>query len=188
MLYLKGGEKMKFIAISDIHGIKTNLPKIKEKFNELKCDKLVVLGDLFYIGPRNQMIEGYDIEYVKDFLNSFKDKIICIKGNCDSEVDSLVCKFPIINELGMISTINEDIYLTHGHLFNESNWSVTYSTLIYGHLHVPFIKSVETNTYINPGSISLPKNGNKPSYLYFDEDEFIIYDVDDNIIDRKKLN
>ncbi len=178
---------MKFIVISDIHGIKTNLPKIKEKFEELKCDKLIVLGDLFYIGPRNKMIDGYDIEYVKDFLNYYKEKIICIKGNCDSEVDSLVCDFPILSEIGMISTEKEEIYLTHGHLYNDSNWMKMNSILIYGHLHIPFIKEIETNTYINPGSISLPKEGNKSSYLYYDENEFIIYDIEDNIIAKKKI-
>ena len=177
---------MKLLFISDIHGIKTNLPKIKERFEELECDKLVVLGDLFYIGPRNKMIEGYDIEYVKDFLNSFKDKIICVQGNCDSEVDKMVCEFPIVSELGVISTINEDLYITHGHIYNESNWNLTNSTLIYGHLHIPFIKQIETNTYINPGSISLPKNG-IPTYLFYNEEEFIIYDIEDNEVEKKSL-
>ena len=177
---------MKLLFISDIHGIKTNLPKIKERFEELECDKLVVLGDLFYIGPRNKMIEGYDIEYVKEFLNSFKDKIICVQGNCDSEVDKMVCSFPIVSELGVISTINEDLYITHGHIYNESNWNLTNSTLIYGHLHVPFIKQIETNTYINPGSISLPKNG-IPTYLFYNEEEFIIYDLEDNEVEKKSL-
>lgn len=179
---------MKVLFISDIHGVKTNLPKIKEKFEELKCDKLVVLGDLYYIGPRNTMIEGYDITYVKEFLESFQDKLICIKGNCDSEVDKMVSKFPIISELGLISTIKEDIYLTHGHIYNESNWDRENSILIYGHFHIPFIKEIETNTYINPGSISLPKGNNKPSYLYFDEETFTIFDIEDNIIAQKKLN
>ena len=71
MLYFNRGEIMNLLFISDIHGIKTNLSKIKERFDELKCEKLIVLGDLFYIGPRNNMIEGYDIDYVKNFLNSF---------------------------------------------------------------------------------------------------------------------
>ena len=177
---------MKLLFISDIHGIKTNLPKIKERFEELECDKLVVLGDLFYIGPRNKMIEGYDIEYVKEFLNSFKDKIICVQGNCDSEVDKMVCEFPIVSELGFISTINDDLYITHGHIYNESNWNLTNSTLIYGHLHIPFIKQIETNTYINPGSISLPKNG-IPTYLFYNEEEFIIYDIEDNEVEKKSL-
>lgn len=178
---------MKILFISDIHGIKTNLPKIKERFDELQCDKLVVLGDLYYIGPRNQMIDGYDINYVREFLESFKDKLICIKGNCDSEVDKIVSNFPIVNELGLISTINEDLYLTHGHIYNESNWYKTNSYLIYGHLHTPFIKEYESNTYINPGSISLPKTEDGPCYLYYNEEEFIIYNIKDEIIARKSL-
>lgn len=178
---------MKLLFISDIHGIKTNLPKIKERFQELECDKLVVLGDLYYIGPRNKMIEGYDISYVNEFLESFKDNLICIRGNCDSEVDIAVSPFPIVNELGLIATINDDLYLTHGHIYNESNWKKTNSTLIYGHLHKPFIKEIETNTYINPGSISLPKTDVGPTYLFYNEEEFIIYDLNDNIISKKTL-
>ena len=164
---------MKILFISDIHGIKTNLPKIRQKFEELSCDKLVVLGDLYYIGPRNKMIEGYDINYVKEFLESFKDNLICIKGNCDSEVDIAVSNFPIVNELGLISTIN------------ESNWQKTNSYLVYGHLHIPFIKEVETNTYINPGSISLPKSEYGPTYLYYDEERFVIYDLNDHELFQK---
>ena len=179
---------MKIMFISDIHGIKTNLEKIKERFTELACDKLVVLGDLYYIGPRNKMIEGYDITYVKEFLESFKDKLICIKGNCDSEVDIMVSDFPIINELSLVSTINEDLYLTHGHIYNESNWKKTNSILIYGHFHTPFIKQIETNIYINPGSISLPKTEDGPTYLFYNEEEFIIYDINDNIIAKKNIN
>lgn len=178
---------MKLLFISDIHGIKTNLPKIKERFEELKCDKLVVLGDLYYIGPGNKMIEGYDITYVREFLESFKDKLICIKGNCDSEVDQVISNFPIVNDLGLIATINEDIYLTHGHLYNASNWNKTNSILIYGHQHIPFIKEIETNTYINPGSISLPKSEIGPTYLFYNEEEFIIFDINDQIITRKSL-
>lgn len=177
---------MRLLFISDIHGIKNNLNKIRERFLQLNCDKLVVLGDLLYIGPKNKMNDGYDVEYVKNFLNSFKDKIICVKGNCDSEVDSMVLDFPIIDTLGMISTIEEDIYITHGHIYNMSNWNNTNSILIYGHLHTPFIKKIETNIYINPGSISLPKEG-LPTYLFYDEKEFIIYDINDNIVEKKKM-
>ena len=178
---------MKIMFISDIHGIKKNLPKINQKFNENQCDKLVVLGDLYYIGPRNNENDEYDINYVREFLSSFKNKLICIRGNCDSEVDIEVSDFPIINELSLISTEKEDIYLTHGHIYNESNWDKTNSILIYGHLHKPFIKKYETNLYINPGSISLPRGEYDPSYLIYDENEFIIYDINDNIIDKYKL-
>jgi len=180
--------KMKLMFISDIHGIKTNLAKIKERFEELNCDKLVVLGDLYYIGPRNKMIEGYDIKEVETFLESMKDKLICMKGNCDSEVDVMISNFPIINELSLIMTENHDLYITHGHIYNESNWSKENSILIYGHFHVPFIKKIETNYYMNPGSISLPKEGNEPSYLIVEEKKATIYDIKDNIIQEESLN
>lgn len=175
---------MRILFISDIHGIKTNLEKINQKFEELKCDKLVVLGDLFYIGPKDYKKEEYDIEYVKDFLNSYKDKIICMKGNCDSDVDTKVCDFKVLDTLGVISTIKEDIYITHGNIYNMNNWKKTHSILVYGHLHIPFIKKIESNIYINPGSISLPREENNPTYLYYDEDQFIIYDIFDNIVEK----
>ncbi len=179
---------MKLMFISDIHGISTNLDKVKQKFEEFKCDKLVVLGDLYYIGPRNKIVEGYSIEKVKSFLESMKDRLICIRGNCDAEVDLMVSNFPIINDLSLVMTENHDLYITHGHIYNESNWSKENSILIYGHLHVPFIKKIETNYYVNPGSISLPKEGNKPSYLIYDENKMTIYDIEDNIIKEEILN
>jgi hypothetical protein len=178
---------MKIMFISDIHGIKTNLLKVKEVFEKENCDKLVVLGDLYYIGPRNRMIEGYDITFVKDFLNSFKDKLICLKGNCDSEVDIMVSDFPIVNELSLISVDNKDIYLTHGHIYNENNWNKENTILIYGHLHIPFIKEIGNNTYINPGSISLPKENNKPSYLIYNDNKFTIYDINENVLFEKEI-
>lgn len=179
---------MKLMFISDIHGIKTNLEKVKSKFKELNCDKLVVLGDLYYIGPRNKMIEGYDIKAVESFLESMKDKLVCMRGNCDSEVDLMISNFPIMNELSLIMTENHDLYITHGHIYNESNWMKENSILIYGHFHIPFIKKIETNYYINPGSISLPKEGYKASYLIYDENKITIYDIDDNIIKEEILN
>lgn len=178
---------MKIMFISDIHGIKTNLEKIKKKFLEFNCNKLVVLGDIYYIGPRNKMKDGYDIQYVKEFLESFKDKLICIRGNCDSEVDIMVSDFPIINELSMISIDEHDIYLTHGHLYNENNWNVENSILIYGHFHIPFIKEKDNKLFINPGSISLPKDNN-PTYIIYDNNKFTIYDINDKIVAQKILN
>lgn len=178
---------MRIMFISDIHGIKTNLEIIKRRYEELNCTKLVVLGDLYYIGPRNILNGGYDINYVKDFLMSFRDNLICIRGNCDSDVDIKVSDFPIINELGLISTENKDIYLTHGHIYNENNWQKTNSVLVYGHLHTPFIKEKDGNIFINPGSISLPKSEEGPTYLVLEDDKFVIYDINDKKIVEKHL-
>ncbi len=178
---------MKLMFISDIHGIKTNLEIIEEKFKELKCDKLIVLGDLYYAYGSNKSNDEYDVEYVRKFLESFQDKLICIKGNCDSENDVKASNFSIINELSLVATINNDIYLTHGHIYNESNWQKENSILAYGHLHIPFIKKIETNLYINPGSISLPRKKNNSTYLIYDEEKFTIYDIYDNIIQEHKI-
>ena len=176
---------MRIMFISDIHGIKTNLELVKKRYKELKCTKLVVLGDLYYIGPRNTLNVNYDINYVKDFLTSFKDSLICVRGNCDSDVDIKVSDFPIINELGLISLKEKDIYLTHGHIYNENNWQKDGSILIYGHLHTPFIREKNGNYYINPGSISLPKSDYGPTYLVLEDNKFVIYDLDNKKIAEK---
>ena len=178
---------MKILLISDIHGIKSNLKVIEEKLQKETFDKIVILGDLFYIGPRNKLLDAYDISYVKDFFETYKDKIIGIKGNCDSEIDIEVCPFPMISTLGYLHVDNLDIYLTHGHLYNETNWKKNNSILIFGHYHIPFIKKIGDIIYINPGSISLPKENNKPSYLVYENKKFTIYDIDNNIVEELEI-
>ena len=178
---------MRIMFISDIHGTKTNLDLIKNRYNELNCEKLVVLGDLYYIGPRNKMLDGYDIKFVQDFLFSFKDNLICIRGNCDSDVDVMVSDFPIINELGIISINGKDIYLTHGHIYNENNWPKNNSILVYGHLHTPFIKEKDGNIYLNTGSISLPKSEEGPTYLVLEDDKFVIYNINNEKVLEKQI-
>lgn len=179
---------MNLLVISDIHGIKKNLSIIEEKMNTFQCDKLIVLGDLYYIGPRNKMQEDYDISYVKDFLERFQDKLICLRGNCDSDVDIEASNFPIINDLGILLTNGMELYLTHGHIYNETNWKKENSILLFGHYHIPFIKEIGNNIFINPGSISLPKNNFKASYLVLKENEFTIYDIEDNVIEQRKIS
>ena len=178
---------MKIMFISDIHGIKNNLDFIKKEFINEDCDKLIVLGDLYYIGPRNAMINDYDISFVENFLESFKEKLICIQGNCDSEVDLEFSNFPIIKGLSVVKTDTQELYITHGHIYNETNWNKENTILIFGHYHKPFIKEIGNNIFINPGSISLPKDNHKPSYLLFDEKKFTIYDIEKNIIAEKYL-
>lgn len=185
MCYISLGDRMKLLFISDIHGIKTNLEKIREIFEKENCGKLVVLGDLFYIYKDKINHKDYDPKYVEEFLNSFKDNIICVRGNCDSEEDLNRCLFPI-KDIDVIRTEKEDLYITHGHIYNQSNWDKTHSILIFGHYHTPFIIDRESNTYINPGSISLPRN-DIATYLIYDEEKFIIYDIENNIVAKKNI-
>lgn len=169
---------MKLLFISDIHGIKTNLPLIKEKLDNEKIDKLIVLGDLYYIGPRNKMHKDYDINYVKDFLESYKEKIICMKGNCDSDVDVMISDFPICDTLSVIMIDNLNLYLTHGDKYNRlsSKKFDCEGVLIYGHEHMPYIEKDSIMTYINVGSISLPKN-EEATYMIYENHTFTIFGV-----------
>lgn len=171
---------MKIMFISDIHGISDNLRKIREKYKEFKCNKLVVLGDIY----NNYNYYDNNKEKVQEFLNDFKGSLICVRGNCDSLTDLYDIPIGPIKELDLIKTNNLDIYITHGHIYNEDNWDKENTILIQGHTHRPKISKKDNNIYINPGSISLPRGDNLPSYLVFNEKEFIIYDILDNIIDE----
>ena len=178
---------MKIMFISDIHGMKTNLPLIREKMKEFQCKKIVVLGDLYYVSPLVRMDKDYDPEAVQQFLNSFGDKLTCLNGNCDSDEEIDESPFPIMRGYYYLKTDGLDLYMTHGHLYNENNWDKENTILIFGHYHIPFIKEMGNNLYMNPGSISRPQDGFLPSYMIWDEKKFTIYDVNGTILAEKEM-
>lgn len=178
---------MKVLVISDIHGIKTNLPLIKDRFIELKCELLIVLGDLYYNYGREDA-KDYDPEYVRDFLDSFSDKMICMKGNCDEYLDIHEEPFDIIPGYFSTKINDKTIYLTHGHIYNKNHWSKENSILLLGHTHIAKVTTKGTNTYINPGSISLPLGKDPASYMVIDDDNYTIIDITDCILYEGKLN
>ena len=176
---------MKVLFISDIHGIDTNLKKIEKIIEKEKIDKLVVLGDLYYAGPTYNHKYEVNSMNVKDILTKYSDKIICLKGNCDSDVDIKASDFPICDNLALICVDGLDIYLTHGneYSFNKNRKFNRKGILVYGHEHVPYIKKNNDMIYINVGSISLPRDGNKPTHMIYENNKFTIYDMDKNVID-----
>lgn len=174
---------MKAIVISDIHGIKTNLKLIEEKYRELKCEKLIVLGDLYYQNEKNN---DYDPKSVRSFLQAFSNNLVCIMGNCDFRINKSEEPFPIEND--SVINIQDNIYITHGHVYNDSNWPLSNSILIFGHYHIPFIKKIGNNIYINPGSISKQRNNNLPSYLFINDNEFTIFNIEGSIISTIRIN
>ena len=178
---------MKILFMSDIHGIYNNLEYIDNVINKKEIDKLVVLGDLYYCGPMyNDRLEVSCL-LVKDFLTKYRDILICMRGNCDSDVDIKVSDFPICNGLSMIYLDNINIYITHGNEYNkDNNKKINNGVLVYGHEHIPYIYKDNNMIYINVGSISLPRNNNKPSYMMYENKIFTIYDIDGNIIDEYK--
>lgn len=180
---------MKILFISDIHGSSYYLDKVLELLPELKVDKIVILGDILYHGPRNPLPKGYDCQKVLKALNLLKDKIIAVRGNCDSEVDQMVLDFPIQKDYETLDVDNHHFFITHGHLFNEENLPPLLNQgdiLIYGHFHKPIAKKVGGIYILNPSSISLPKEGTN-SFGIYENHEFKIYDLNLNILKTIKL-
>ncbi|GMQ59452.1 phosphodiesterase [Vallitalea sediminicola] len=175
---------MKLLFISDIHGSSYYAAKAIQKFKEESADYIILLGDILYHGPRNSLPKEYEPKKVIQVLNELKEKIICVRGNCDAEVDQMVLEFPIMSDYNIIFHNNKRIFATHGHLFNEANMPPIDDgdILIHGHTHIPVAKKVDNKYILNPGSISLPKEDNPNSYGIMEENKFIIKDFDGDII------
>lgn len=177
---------MKYLVASDIHGSLYYANKIIEKFKEENCDKIILLGDLYYHGPRNPLPKDYNPMEVAKLFNSYKDVLEVIKGNCDAEVDEMISEFSfnnhIIKEIG-----KKRAYFTHGHHQNIDNIPSDVDVLIYGHFHTGFIKEHNNVICVNSGSVALPKNGTSNSYLVISEKFIELKDLSSNIIDRIEL-
>ncbi len=180
---------MKIMFLSDIHGSIKYLRCAIEKFEEEKPDRLVLLGDLMYHGPRNSLPDEYDTKEVDNLLNQYKDKIVAVRGNCDSEVDQMLLDFPIMSDYLEILTENYKIFATHGHIYNDTCMPKLNrgDIFIHGHLHIPIAEVFKEVYYLNPGSISLPKEGSKNSYGIIEDDFFRIKDLDGNVVKEIKL-
>ena len=170
---------MKLMIASDIHGSACYCRKLIEAYHNEKADKLVLLGDILYHGPRNDLPEEYAPKAVLAMLNEIKNEIICIRGNCDTEVDQMVLEFPIMSEQGLLYVDGRTIYITHGHKLDEKNMPMMKSgdILLCGHTHVPKCENMGSYTYMNPGSVSIPKEGSAHSYMTI-EDKFYWKDLD----------
>lgn len=180
---------MKILFFSDIHGIVDNLECIKKLEEKENFDKIVVLGDLYYQGPTFDNSKKINSLEVGNFLMNYHDKLICMRGNCDSDVDIKKSDFPVCSGVSLIHTDGLDIYITHGNEYNINN-DIKFNRkgiLVYGHEHYPFIQKKLGMTFINVGSISLPRRGSEPSYgIYYDK-EFFIYGISGKLIDKINL-
>lgn len=180
---------MKILFFSDIHGITNNLNIIEKEIINEKIDKIVCLGDLYYAGPTYDKKYIINSKEVHNFLTKYQDRLICMKGNCDSDVDIKASDFPICNNLALICVDGLDIYLTHGKEYNlEKNRKFNRKgILVYGHEHIPYIKKEKDMVYINVGSISIPKENNNPTYMMYENRKFTIYDIEENIFDSIEI-
>ncbi len=172
---------MRYIVFSDIHGSAYYANKMKEIIEKENADKVILLGDLYYHGPRNPLPEEYGPIPVSQILNSFKDKIICIKGNCDAEVDEMISEFSFNNHVEL-EIGSKKYYFTHGHHENKDNIPEGIDVLVYGHFHTGFIEEVNNVICVNSGSITLPKNNTAHSYLIIDENKIELKDIDGSVL------
>lgn len=180
---------MKLFFISDIHGSIEDLVFALAKFEEEKADYLVLLGDLLYHGPRNPLPKDYNPKEVSELLNKYKNKIIAVRGNCDSEVDQMLIEFPIMADFSQIFIDNHRLFLTHGHIYNSDNLpNISKGDILcHGHTHIPLAENYNDIIIFNPGSITFPKENNKKSYgIYFDNALRVI-SFEGNIIKEYKL-
>ena len=171
---------MKYMIASDIHGSAYYCEKMLTRFKEEKADRLVLLGDLLYHGPRNDLPKDYAPKRVIDMLNAYKEAIWCVRGNCEAEVDQMVLEFPVMAEYCLITEGKQLIMATHGHVFNLDNPPKLQKgdILLHGHTHVPANVETETFRYLNPGSVSIPKDGSINSYMTLENGCFIWKDIE----------
>ena len=178
---------MKVLVISDIHGSAYYAKKIKEIVEKENPDKIILLGDLYYHGPRNDLSQEYNPMEVAEILNSLKDKLLVVKGNCDAEVDEMISDFKF-EEYLLLDINGKKIYFNHGHKYNIENIPYEdFEILIYGHIHQGFIQEKEGYLFANPGSISLPKCGTEHSYLILEEDKLILKNVEGTVLQEYNI-
>ncbi len=175
---------MKYLIASDIHGSAYYAKKLLERFDAESADRLVLLGDILYHGPRNDLPEGYAPKEVIALLNERKNSILCVRGNCDTEVDQMVLDFPILADYAILEAGDRMVFATHGHNFNESALPPLRDgdILLHGHTHVPKCVEHESYVYMNPGSVSIPKESSHHGYMTLENGAFKWKDLDGNII------
>ena len=168
---------MKILFASDLHGSAYAAEWVLKRVKEEQADRLVLLGDVLYHGPRNDLPERYDPKAVTAMLNEFSLTPLCVRGNCDAEVDQMVLNFPIMADYAMMPLDNGAFaFITHGHLFNTQNPPPHKKgdILIHGHTHVHGVWQEADYTYINPGSAALPKENQPRSYMVYEDGVFLI--------------
>lgn len=177
---------MKLMIASDIHGSAPCCTKMLEAFSREEADRLLLLGDILYHGPRNDLPEGYAPKEVIAMLNPMKKKLLCVRGNCDTEVDQMVLEFPILADYCFLELADGEgksgpvIFATHGHIYNPHHLSPLSDgdILLNGHTHIPACEEIldmEGNRYqyLNPGSVSIPKEESQRSYMVYEKGCFI---------------
>lgn len=171
---------MKYLVVSDIHGALKGASAIKELEDFHETDAVLLLGDILYHGPRNDLPEDYAPKEVIPLISALKDRIIAVRGNCDAEVDQMVLGFPISADYNELFVGKHKVFMTHGHVYSPKNMPELSSGMIFlsGHTHLPEAHQKDGVFILNPGSISLPKGGHPCTYGILDKKGFKIFTLD----------
>lgn len=171
---------MKLMIASDIHGSWYYCNKLIEAYKREQPDKLLLLGDILYHGPRNELPKDYNPKGVIDGLNTISDDILCVRGNCDSEVDQMVLDFPVMADYCILYLNNRMIFASHGHIYSPTQLPKLKKgdILLNGHTHVPKCEEYEGYIYMNPGSVSIPKEESAHGYMTIEENQFFWKNLD----------
>lgn len=180
---------MKYMFASDIHGSAYYCRKMLDAYKEEQADRLVLLGDLLYHGPRNDLPRDYAPKEVIPMLNGLKSEIFAVRGNCEAEVDQMVLDFPVMADYCILAIDGRTFYATHGHIYNENNLPPLKDgdILIHGHTHVLRADQKENCIILNPGSVSIPKEDNPPTYAVLEDGVFAIKTFDGDTIREMRL-
>lgn len=180
---------MKWMIASDIHGSAYYCSRLIEAYKTEQAERLLLLGDVLYHGPRNDLPRDYAPKKVIEMLNAMKDDIFAVRGNCESEVDQMVLQFPVMAEYALIPAGDSLIYAVHGHNYNEKNLPPLHKgdILLNGHTHVPKCVEHDDYVYMNPGSVSIPKENSHHGYMIFEDNVFIWKDLDGEVKNRYEI-
>ena len=174
---------------SDIHGSAAYCEKLLAAFGREQADRLLLLGDLLYHGPRNDLPQGYAPKEVIAQLSGVKDKVFCVRGNCEAEVDQMVLPFPVLADYCLLEQKGRVIFATHGHHYNLENPPLLQpgDVLLHGHTHIPAKDNSLGFWYLNPGSVSIPKENSPHSYMTLEDGQFLWKDLDGAVYDSLAL-
>ena len=180
---------MKILIASDIHGSAYYCRKLLEALDREDAPRMLLLGDILYHGPRNDLPEEYAPKQVISLLNPLKDRVVSVRGNCEAEVDQMVLDFPVLADYCLMPVGERMMYCTHGHIYNEENLPpmMPGDVLLYGHTHVPRAELCGDKWMLNPGSVSIPKGGSVQSYAVLEDGTFTVKDMDGREIMRAEL-
>lgn len=181
---------MKWMIASDLHGSAYYCREMVKAFEREGADRLLLLGDLLYHGPRNDLPKDYAPKEVIPMLNQLKPKLCCVRGNCEAEVDQMVLEFPVMADYCILPVGKQLVYATHGHIYNLKNLPplAPGDILLHGHTHVPaWTKFGEGNLYLNPGSLSIPKENSPHGYMTLEGKTFQWKTLDGEVYHELKL-